>query len=342
MSGAATPSPGVFAATESEATAGEIFDPFRQLVELPLKATFHPLGFSLNLATNSAEIFSAAEESLGAYPGVFFERPLEVRIAVDEQDPAPCPATLVMRARGHLLTVISDPGNFAACDLAKGFAFCWVTAATARNTAWFRYWYLDTIIYLILWQLHLARVHASCVALDGRGVLLCGPSGAGKSCLAYACARNGWTLISDEATSILRRSRERVVLGMPNYIRLRETAPEILPELNGRPAAPNPVGKMTIELPTKELPGFSTGFQCRADFVVFLNRHAAGPPRLVPLSRDEARRRLERELPMFEQAVYDEHKAAIRNLLEAGVYELCAYDIDSGVRQLESLLLGRG
>jgi serine kinase of HPr protein (carbohydrate metabolism regulator) len=45
-------------------------------------------------------------------------------------------------------------------------------------------------------------VHASCVALGGRAVLLLGPSGAGKSDLALRLIDRGFTLVSDDQTIV--------------------------------------------------------------------------------------------------------------------------------------------
>ena len=44
-------------------------------------------------------------------------------------------------------------------------------------------------------------VHASCVAIHGRGVLLAGPSGAGKSDLALRLVDRGAVLVSDDYTA---------------------------------------------------------------------------------------------------------------------------------------------
>jgi hypothetical protein len=320
------------------ATAGPaVFDPFRYRVELPWRADLYPLGFALELTTNSREVLQAAREGWEGFPRMFPEAALQVRVAVAEDNPAPCPTGLVFRAQRNLLAMISDEANFAMCDLRDRFAFCWISAETARRRDWFRYYYLDTIIQLILWHSHLTRVHASCVARNGRGVLLCGPSGAGKSCLAYACARRGWTFISDEACSLLRRTGERVVLGKPHQIHFRDTAVRVLPELDGRLAARNPVGKMTIELHTAELPGITTGYRCRAQALVFLNRQTEGAARLLPFSREEAWRRLEQDLPVFAQPAHDEHKASLRNLIEAGVYELRYSGLNDAVEELDSL-----
>lgn len=46
------------------------------------------------------------------------------------------------------------------------------------------------------------RVHASCIAIAGRAVLLFGPSGSGKSDLALRLIDEGATLVSDDYTDL--------------------------------------------------------------------------------------------------------------------------------------------
>ena len=48
-------------------------------------------------------------------------------------------------------------------------------------------------------------IHASCVAIRGRAVLLAGRSGVGKSDLALRLIDRGATLVSDDYTHVLRR-----------------------------------------------------------------------------------------------------------------------------------------
>jgi hypothetical protein len=324
--------------SEHNGRRSPLFDPFLYATEYPIKAELYPLGFALELRTNSPGVLEAAEEGWGGFPRLFAAPPLEVRIAVSDNHAAQCPAEITTLAQRHLMAILCDLENFAICDLAGRFVFGRVASATVRNRGWFRYYFFDSIVYLNLWATHLTRIHASCVARDGCGLLLCGDSGAGKSCLAYACARKGWTFISDEATSVLRRSEERIVLGKPHQMRFRESAIEILPELEGRVATLNPIGKMAIEVQTSEFAHVRTGFQCRANGVVFLNRRVSGPARLAPLPKEEAWCRLERDLPLFEQTVYEEHKASLRHLLDAGTFELCYSDLNSAVAELESLV----
>src|SRR3546814_17418763 len=42
------------------------------------------------------------------------------------------------------------------------------------------------------------RVHATCIAIDGRGILLRGPSGSGKSDLALRLIDGGALLVADD------------------------------------------------------------------------------------------------------------------------------------------------
>lgn len=60
-------------------------------------------------------------------------------------------------------------------------------------------------------------VHASCVATDGKAVLISGPSGSGKSDLALRLIDRGFTLVSDDQT-LLRKSGERLLATAPATI----------------------------------------------------------------------------------------------------------------------------
>lgn len=320
-------------------TASPVFDPLNYSVELPHEILLHPLGGGMRLKTNSREIIQAAEESWRGFPALFGGRPIELRIVVSDDQQAPGATGLIWRAQGHLVTFQSDQNNFAICDLQKGFALSYLTPATARDHSFLRYFYLDPMIQVLLWQTHLTpRIHASCVARNGRGLLLCGESGAGKSCLAYACARRGWSFITDESTSLVRGSPDRVALGKPRQMHFRETAAEIFPELAGRLATRTAVGKISIEVNTADLPEIQTAFQCRVSAVVFLQRDARGYGRLVPVSSEDAFSRLDRDLPLFEEPLHGENRAALRYLVESGAFELRYQDLDEAVNLLETLI----
>lgn len=60
-------------------------------------------------------------------------------------------------------------------------------------------------------------VHASCVAIDGRAVLIEGPSGSGKSDLTLRLIDRGWTLVADDRT-IVERIGDRLFTRAPDRI----------------------------------------------------------------------------------------------------------------------------
>jgi serine kinase of HPr protein (carbohydrate metabolism regulator) len=60
-------------------------------------------------------------------------------------------------------------------------------------------------------------LHASCVALDGRAVLITGISGSGKSDLSLRLLDRGFILVSDDQT-IVRKSGEKLIATAPATI----------------------------------------------------------------------------------------------------------------------------
>ena len=57
-------------------------------------------------------------------------------------------------------------------------------------------------------------VHATCVCVDGKGLLILGPSGAGKSSLALQMMGLGARLVADDRVDLVRRD-DRVIARCP-------------------------------------------------------------------------------------------------------------------------------
>jgi hypothetical protein len=297
------------------------FDPLLHNFALPLRATLYPLGFPLEIHTNSPEILEMVEESWGACVQKFAKPPIEIRIAVSRENASELPSAPVFRAQGHLLSIVSDAAHFAMCDLAAGFAFCWLTQHATNARVWTRHYFLDAMVYCSLNQLYVTAVHAGCIAKNRRGVLLCGPSGVGKSVLALACARNGWSFVTDDVAYLVRGEESAMVLGKPDRMKFLTTATALFPNLEWPQEGADHAGSPFLELRTEDL-DMSTAPSCSADFLVFLRRPKTGPARLIPISSNEALIRLLADLPIFEEPVHAKHRRSIEILSRVRAYEL--------------------
>jgi len=213
-----------------------------------------------------------------------------------------------------------------------------MTQTAVEDHAYFRYHFLEAMTLTILIARYLTPVHAACVALGGRGVLLCGNSGAGKSSLAYACARRGWTYVSDDSSSIIRTRSDAAIAGNPHYIRLRPSAARLFPELARHPLSRRIDGEMAIELATLELPGIITAPQSPVDHVVFLNRQASGPATVSRFSGEKALQEFEAVICYGDKSVRDAQRRSLQKLLAGGVFQLSYSDMDSGIERLQGIL----
>ncbi len=310
-------------------------DPLLYAVPLPHKARLYPLGFPLDIATNSKEVLAAANESWGVYPARFDRPPLRVHVVTTEGGHG-LPPDPVFRAQEHLLNIVSDQENFAVCDRLQGFGHCFVTRATVADPVFFRWHFLDAVVYMLLEFSYATSLHAACVALDGAGVLLYGVSGTGKSTLAYACARSGWTYISDDGVNILWDG-ERTVIGEPHRFRFRADAPDIFPELQGLTAGRELDRKPTIEVRTADL-AIRTSPDCRVEKLVFLERRPGDRQRLVRISREDARARVLADFTLLDPALHAKRMQAIESVLEVPAFELRYESFEDAVVLLEEIV----
>jgi hypothetical protein len=312
-------------------------DPDLYDFEMPLQGVFYPLGFPLQIATNSHEVLAAAEESWGHFHQGFYVTPLRVRIGVLDGGPVECPAAPTVRAQGNLLARVADPENFSVTDRMKSFAFAWLTRAAVENRSYLRWHFIEGITWDLL-DLYLTPVHGACVQWNNRGVLLCGDSGVGKSSLAFACALKGWTYMSDDSSRLVRANHDRLVVGNPYQIRFRASATDLFPELKDQRLITRATGELAIELPTARVPRIRTTTKCPVDYVVFLNRRSSGQADYSRFPKDVALQWFEQSITCWEPETVEAHKASLRRLLTAEILELRYTDCASGVRELETLI----
>jgi len=295
----------------------------------------YPLGFPVDLITNSTAVIDSAEDSWGSVEQQFEGRPLELRVDVG---PGPKGREPSFRIERHLLSIVSDRSNYALADLDELFACCVVTEETVADRAWFRWFYLDAILLSMLAQRHTVPVHAGCVAGAGGGVLLFGSSGAGKSTLTWACARAGWTLVSDDAAWLLPGASQPTAVGRPQQVRLRPDAPRHFPELEGKQGQARPNGKVAIELRPREFPSIRTASRTAVNGVVFLDR-GEGSAELAPMERDEALAKMLRDCVPYRDEVHARHAVTVARLADLPAWRMRYSGLDEGIALVEQALM---
>ncbi len=313
-------------------------DPLLALQSFPFRQTFHPLGFAMEIETNSPEILAAASASWAVQTAIPTPSPihLKLRIGVTPSSRLDCPPATVLRASGHLLSIVADSENSAVCDLALGHAFCWVNQAALRHPSYLRYHFLEAITLCLLSASRVTPIHGAAVSLHGQGVLLCGVSGAGKSTLAYACARAGWTFTSDDASYLLWNHPTPTVRGNAHQVRFRPSATSLFPEVAGHPLTPRTEGKPSVEIRTCDLPLPALAPEATIHAIVFLKRHETPTARLTPLLAAHIAPYLEETLFPLE-SVRRLQSTSLHTLLRLPAYRLSYQHLDPAIAALTSL-----
>src|SRR5207302_1041778 len=144
---------------------------------------------------------------------------------------------------------VADSDNYIVHDISQGFSFGAVSSASLEHRGYFRYFFLESAALCHIANRFATPIHAACVELDGRGVLLCGDSGAGKSTLAYACAQAGWSYITDDCSFLINNRTDRLVTGNCLQVRFRPEGSMFFPALQGCDITDRAgAGKPSVEL----------------------------------------------------------------------------------------------
>jgi hypothetical protein len=244
-----------------------------------IRQLFHPLGYPVIVESDHPEPLRIAARSWGLRQRLFEAQPLHVTIRVHQgvsPDNAPR-----YRAWADGFSLTCDPFTRGEFSIPAHSACLHIGRAALDRPEWFRHELLECLVLTALDTVSFVGLHAASVVPPHReAVLLCGASGRGKSTLAYACARAGWTFVSDD--SHLAEGPENIVTGSADKIRLREPARNLFPEIAAAPSVTAPNGKQCIEVTAPVVADSASARHC-----VFLSRRP-GPAILGPYAEENA------------------------------------------------------
>lgn len=316
-------------------------DPLGYDCALPLRNRYFPMGFPVDIETNSTAVLDAAGRIWSPYNLTHTARTITIKAVVEDKDSHARPIAAMPRGQGHLMSIVHGPDNFAICDLSTGFSSMWLTRDVVADREYFLYHFLEQATYTTMNALHFVPVHASCVALDGQAVLLCGDSGAGKTSLAYACARLGWTWLAGDATHIIRGGSGYSVAGRPFEIRFRESAKDLFPELRAYAAQRRPGGGLDLEIDTREL-NLELAFESGAGWIVFLQRQPNPvKARLERFPHTKALEWLSESICVGDDQTRSDQQQALRQFLTLPIVQLTWSGFEDAEAALRNLVTSR-
>jgi hypothetical protein len=286
----------------------------------------YPLGYPVAVETDDSRVQSLIEKWWGGWPQLVPGEPLKVAIRRGKVEQVAPKMKFQSSTEGFRL----DGAASASFDAASLSLHIQTGHPLSEH-------FLHTALLAALDFSIFTPLHAACVVKSGVGLVLCGDSGAGKSTLAYACARQGWTLVSDDSLHALP-GHGTTVASFSSTIHLREPVRALFPELRSEQMGVAPNGKQAITiLPTQR--GFQTARTASVDRVIFLSRRA-GPTRLTPFSLEAAAQYFFKYLWQPDLAG---HQRRLREMVNSTGALLLEFEhIEQAVAALEHLLKEEG
>ena len=117
-------------------------------MELPLRGIFYPLGYPVEIITNDTAVLEAPTKALVMRVCLGHSATMQIRVGVSHEGGPECPPEPTRREYNHLYSLVADVHNQALLDLRTCTNFTWVTQAAVNNRLYFRYNFLEKVVYL--------------------------------------------------------------------------------------------------------------------------------------------------------------------------------------------------
>lgn len=312
-------------------------DPFGEAAPVPARRAMNLLGGRFRFESSSKELLALVDEAYAGLPGhLFSSAPKTFRIKL-MLTPAPVrpirrrarqrnpPPISMLHGAGFLGSATPSSTFVVLCPKDRTGLVC-VSGDMLRFPYHVRYEALEFAVFTLACRAQaLVPLHAACVGLNGRGILLMGSSGAGKSTLALQCLMEGFDFLSEDSVFVAPNSMRAT--GAANFLHVRADSLRWL----GRSRVRSIIGRSPVIQRRSGIEKFEVDLR-RKEFrlanaplkiagVVFLSPRSGGAgPLLNPLSSSETLARLESEQAYG--ASLPQWRSFKRSLLRLGGFEL--------------------
>lgn len=286
-------------------------DPFGEKTTLAIHRRLNLLGGRFDFESNSRELLQLVDAAYAGLPKhQFLPRPpcFRIRLRLTPKRVVPAsrrhphgpfqPPAISMIQGGGILGSCTDSSTFAVLSPEKREALVSVSRSMLRFPYHVRYELIEFAVFTLASRAQrLVPLHAACVGLNGRGILLMGPTGAGKTTVALHCLLNGFEFLSEDSVFVAPRSMKAT--GIANFIHVRaeslrwlKDSPESL-LIRGSPIIRRRSGVKKFEMDLRDKPVHLAQKPLKIVGVAFLTSQVAcAGPILRPLAQATARARL--------------------------------------------------
>ncbi len=201
-------------------------DPFGERAPILTREPQQLLGARIEFQSNSRRLLRLVETAYAGLPGhqLSSEAPrLRVRLLLNADVPHPArslPAPLAMLSGNGLLGGSTNSSNFVVMSPEERTALVVVSPHMLPFAYHTRYELIEFAVYTLAARVQrLIPLHAACVGLEGRGVVLMGTSGAGKSTVALHSLLAGFEFLSED--SVFLDPETMRATGIANFLHVR-------------------------------------------------------------------------------------------------------------------------
>lgn len=205
-------------------------DPFGERRPAAFHERIQLLGARFNFETDSPQLLRILRFAYAKLPPHSFAGPTPnfwVRLVLASkgrrQNSIPIvrePPRIRPLAGGGILCGAMESANFMALNAQQGSALVVVSPDMLEFPYHIRYELLEFAVYMLAARMQkLVPLHAACVGVNRRGIMLLGASGAGKSTLALHCLLRGFDFLAED--SVLVRPDGLLATGVANFLHVR-------------------------------------------------------------------------------------------------------------------------
>jgi hypothetical protein len=255
--------------------------------QLPLRGEIQVVGRAAKVATNDQILLEVLRDiyTPGSKGAAAFSLLLSVHKGPSLPDTLP-----YFRGLHHLVFAKFGPSNLFVFDIATRSVKAAITGELAHDRAFWQERLLPIAIGVLGASIDVLALHAACLSIDSRGLLIAGASGTGKSTLSLALAKDGANFISDDWTYVTYDDGQLCAHGLYAPIKLLPDATSYFPELCQHDLQISLNGELAYELPPADSLRLRVEGECNPDCLVFYERIPSGEPDLIRLSGEQARK----------------------------------------------------